>query len=493
MTRKSSAAPATAQGGAAHPPLEVGARPHKGTVDYPGGQVAWIEACLVNAIVSIVCGRDVGKTVFLWFLFLEEGRRCRGHYDFAYVAQGHPQAEKVFKSWKRELENAGILVGSNNKGQDRWIEVQPFGSNQGATIHFWSGEEGALSNIRGVRLNRLAVDEAGFVSPEVRPACRGMLLSRGGRQVFVGTPKREGPGFVWFKDAYDRGWEGEPGYVSFNAPSESNPFTPPGSVAQARREYRSRTEPDVKTPEEREEFDGEFVTDLGACFRNLDACFTLPVLRVEANGLHVGADPIPGRAYVIGQDWGKKHDPSVSSVFDRETRQQVALRLERVGAPYEDQMARLDSLHRHYNRALIVADAGDAGSYINERLRIQYGDRMHELMLTAHGAENKGYHVSRMKHLFDTEGWHLLREPLQVSQFQEFQQIPIGERGTGFYYEAPRGKHDDTVTAALFASTVLQHDVVKRRPAPPLPAPYSMEWFEQKQKERVRQIRRRGF
>lgn len=499
---RTSGTEASASGQAATlPPLKVGARPHAGTVDYPGGQIAWIQACLKHDVVSILCGRDVGKTIFIWFLLFEEARRCHGYYDFAYIAQGHPQAEKFYEWCRSQFEESGLLVGFKNKGQDRWIKLRPFENNRGVTIHFWSGEEGALTNIRGVRLNRLAVDEAGFVSPEVRTACRGMLLSRGGKQVFVGTARRGGMGFVWFKEAYDRGWDGVPGYCSFNAPSESNPFTPPGAVERARMEYRDRHAPDVKTAEEREEFDGEFVSDLGACFRKLDAAFCLPILRTEPYGLWIGKDPQPERHYVLGQDWGKMHDHSCSSVFDRETREQVALRIESRGVDYDDQMARLDQLHRRYNKALIIADVGDAGAYINERLGKQYGDRLVPMRLTAHGERNKGFHVARLKHLFDTEGWSLLKVPTQVDEFTIFQQTPIGEHGNGFYYEAPRGKHDDTVTAAIFAASVLQIDIIRQKPTPDIPVlkpgEVSMEWFAQRQRERIaanlRAWRRRGF
>ena len=433
------------------------------------------------------------NTIFLWFLFWEEGRQVSGEYDFAYVAQGHPQAEKFFEWFLRQVTDSGLLVGSKNKGQDRWIRVRAFGNNRGATIHFWSGEEGALTNIRGVRLNRLAVDEAGFVSQEVEAACEGMLLSRNGRTVYTGTAKRGGKGFTFFKQAYDNGLNGVEGYKSFNAPSESSPFVNREAIAFARRKKRDPSEPDVPTPEEREEFDGAFISDHGQCFRNLDACLTLPY--VHRNGVYLLSDgmgrevPVEqGRQYVIGADWGKKVDHSVFSVFDRETREQVALRIEPVGAPYEEQMKRLDALKRRYNNALVVADARDAGGYINERLRIQYGDRLRELAFTGQGPNSKGFHVSRVKHLFDDEGWHLLNVHEQRDQMQNYCQIPIGPNSDGVRYSAPAGQHDDVVTSCIFAATVLQITPAKRRPKVEGPPVLSPAWFDAEAEKRRRKI-----
>lgn len=463
--------------------------PHDGANGYPG-QSDWIRACLKFKVVSILCGRDVGKTIMDDFLFLEEGRQIAGPYDYGYVAQGHPLAEKKFE---KVLESfRPWITRSKNKGQDRWHEFRAFGVNHGARMHFWSGEEGALENVRGVRLNRLAVDEAGFVHRSVLQTCGPMMFSRRGRAVYKGTVKRGGCGWMWFKEEYERGVNGVEGYKSFNAPSECSPFNDVEDLQFRRRQWRNPKTPDEKTPEEREEFDGELISDIGACFKNLDACIILPVTRTQTDGLIVHEEPIPGELYVIGQDWGKKHDHSVSTVFSRKTQKMVAFRRESLGVDYNDQMRRLDTLHRAYNKAAIVADARDAGSYINERLKVEYGDYMKEIAFTREGPTGKGHHVARVKHLFDAAAWRLIKHPLVEEEFSLFQQTPIGEHSNGFYYEAPAGKHDDVVTSAIFASSMLQMAIPSAAVARPFPAALSPEWYLMRQRDRARSMRRRG-
>ncbi len=475
-------------------------RPHSGTKDYPGGQVAMIRACLENEVVCVLNGRDSGKSVALFFLFLEEGRQHKGHYDMAIVSQGHADAERMFKSWRKLLKP--IVTEFACKGQHRFLTVQPFGDNDGATVWFWSGETDALDTVRGVRLNRLAVDEAGFVSDKVLPTCSPMLLSRNGKKLFVGTARRGGQGFTWFKREYEQGVNGVDGYKSLSFPSESNPYSKPEKIMRERRALRDPRHPDVPTSEELEEFSGAFITDIGGYFRNLDAAFVLPYKKVSS-GWYIGLDehgeplqPIPGRPYVIGQDWGGgKTDPSVSSVFDRETHDQVFLRIENAKAPFEEQAERLDKLKRHWNNALIVADERGPGSaYANQRLRIQFEDRLKPVSMTGQGPNAKANYMTRMRHMFDEEEWRFLNVPEQRTEFADFTQTPIGDHGTGFYYEAPRGGHDDTVLAAAFAAVMLQVEPARPRPPPKaLAEPLSTAWFEKRKKERALTFRRRGL
>lgn len=498
------------------PPLTSLSQPHRGTKEYPGGQMAWIQAAIrqERALgdpvddpghdwVTVLLGRDSGKTVFLYFLFMEEGMRCTTDYACAYVGQTHARATDFYRWCLSLWSAANLVIGQCNDGQDRWIQLKPFGRNKGFKCYFWSGEPGAIEALRGTRLNRLGIDEPGYVSSKVLPTCIPMMNTRAGRAVAVGTARRDGMGFGWFKDMYDRGWGkvvGENGeaadpltlgmrFKSFNAPSESNPFNPPDAfltlpdgtrILKNRLLFRDKADPYTKTPEEREEFDGAFISDLGACFKNLDACFSIKAWRQEGS-LFIAEPPRYGARYVIGQDWAARDDHSISSVFDRDTRKQVALRIEPSGANVEfsPQLNRLDSLKRAYNDALIVADGNSVGLYISEELRRRYGDGVRDCNLQFSGENAKGTHVARVRHFFEEARWHLMDLPAQRAEFTEFRQEPIGPHSNGFRYTAPPGKHDDMVLAALYASTVLQFD------APPIrmwdyeePLIGSREWFD---------------
>lgn len=460
---------------------------------------------MTHKFASALNGRGTGKSVSAEILHWEEGRLTTGVYTDIYIAQGHPQAEKAFEKYVKLCERAGrgFLTGRKNKGQDRWATTRAFGLNAGTERHFWSGEEGALANTRGVRAHGITIDEAGFVHKSVRTTCIPMTLARNGKIRAIGTASRAGCGTVWFSEMFHRGIKGhksyDPNYVSFNFPIESNPYIKDLECQIMRESFRDPNHPDIKTSEEAEECDGAFVSDLGACFRNLDTTLSLPYKRLEP-GYYVGLDPdgnviqpIPGRKYVIGQDWGLKNDNSVSSVFDRVTKNQVALRVEPTNRSYDEYVTRLDALHTRWNDALIIADSRDAAGYAQKRLAEKYGARYRGIALTPAGENSKGGHVARMKDLFDLATWRFLAVPEQIEQFQFFAQIPIGEHSNGYRYEGTSGKHDDIVLAALFASIVMQIDQRPARPAARIIEPLSTEWFQMKAREKARRLERVGF
>lgn len=457
--------------------LDIGAlRAHKGTPEHPGGQDAIIRAALSNYCVTVLNGRSSGKTWCLILLLHEEGMRQKGRYEFAYVAPSHKQAAQFYRTIKKAY--AGLIVGFCDKGQDRWVEIAPFGENDGAVVNCWSGEPGALDNIRGPRLNRLAVDEAPLVHKAVLSACVPMLTGRKGKMIFEGTARRGGCGNKWFGEMIARARNGEPGFVTFNMPTESSPYNDPKDVARDRRLFRDPNAPDIVTPEEREEFDGEIISDVGAYFRNLDKCITLPVIRNEP-GLYIFEEPIPGDTYVIGQDFGSKKDHSVSACFNRRTRNMAALRVEPSGesVQFDPQLARLDALKKRYNNALVIADPIGVGAYIVQRLRIQFGDHLRELGLQGKGENSKDLHCARVRHMLDVEGMHLGNVPVLREQFEAFAQIPIGETANGYRFMGADGVHDDVVAAVIYAASVLQIDPAPRPISAPTPEPMSVGWF----------------
>lgn len=394
----------------------------------------------------------------------------------------------------------GFLTAKKNKGQDRWVETIAFGENSGTRRHFWSGEPGALTNVRGPRANRLAVDEAGFCHQSVVTTCLPMLGTRKGKAAFFGTASRGGIGFVYFKELFERGQRGEPGFRSFNFPIESNPYLTDETCAMLRRVLRNPRFPDLKTPLEAEECDGAFISDLGACFENLDACITLPYVVVEPGCLYVGRDdygqeirPEPGRKYVIGADWGQKHDNTVFAVFDRLTRHMVALRIEPTRRQYDEYVKNLAALKDRWNNALVISDSREAGNYAGQRFASEYGKYAKEIAVTGKGEHSKAALVARAKDLFLNEAWHLLTTPETTAQFSDFEQVPIGEHENGFHFRAPAGKRDDIVSACLLAATVLQIDPPRVRVAKAMPEPLSTEWFLSRQRARRALRVRRGF
>lgn len=472
-------------------PLVFNGEPHRGTPKYPGGQVAWLQAALNYRVCVIAVGRRAGKTTLLDWLDYQEGGMCTDLYQSAFVAQSHAHAEKRYEDRHREFSNAGLLIRGKNKGQDRWLEVRPwavagFPGNKGAVFHFWSGEEDAIDNTRGVGLHRLKIDEAGFVPEASMGALRPMVVDRQGKTIVVGTAKPEGCGFAWFRRFFYLGQPGSqrnPDYISFNAPTESNPFINPERVAKERLECLSKAE-------EMCEFDGLFVEDDAAVFTNLDSVFSINEFREErwAGGrLWTAEDQQPDHRYVVGLDVGMKDDWTVISVFDLMTKRQVAVGA-MVGIEMHEQWPNIHRICEKYYRPLVVADARGEGVFHVERLRHLYGDRVMQIFWsdgynTANANVKAGY-VARARHLCESGGWRLLNLQVQREEFRLYMR-ESRKRG-GYYYSAPEGLHDDYVSAAMLAGSRLQLQVPQIAKAEKEPSFWQLDEIDRRQRGRDR-------
>ena len=404
------------------------------------------------------------------FLLEEESSRFTRKYVAGYIAQTHAKVEERYQEWLARWEAAGLVLDTKNKDQFRYIKLRPWGMNKvGWEVFFWSGDPSSVDNLRGPRLDRICIDEAGFICSGVKAAVWPMGYGRNAKKLITGTPKRGGMGFEWFKEVYDRGMAGEAGYVSFNCPSESAPWNDPVVMMRERLALRSRLAPETKTVEEMEELDGVFVSSVGAVFENVDAVISIPIHRIEDDGtLFIGKDPEPGHLYIIGQDWGLIGDNSVSAVLDRHTKEQVALRVEPLNLDYDTQIAHLDQLHRRYNKAMIVGDGQGVGAYMGSTLLPKkYGAAYMDVKLTYGGVHDKGAYVTRMRRLFQSSEWKLMNVPALREQFVSFRSKPMGGNRNGLIYGAPEGSHDDIVLAVLYASIMLELTV----PSPIVSAP----------------------
>lgn len=406
------------------------------------------------------------------FLIEEAGARSSGHlFEVGYIAQTHSEAERRFKEWLTRWEAAGLVVDKQNKDQLRYITLRGFGRNTfGVRVHFWSGAPDTIDNIRGPRLDLILVDEAGYVSHRVKFAVWPMGGTRKAKHFIVGTPGRDGCGFKWFRDSYLRGIDTDTrkrlkGYRSFKAPTESNPFVSRAYIQQLRMDFRDPSAPDVVTPEEREEFDGDFITDLGTVFRNVQGVFTLKTYREEGPGVYVYEDFDPHKTYVVGIDLGKHSDKTVVSVFCVETGDQVCVATFR--GDYIPQLSRIHDIVRRYGKnSGIWCEGREGGEMMTEMLATLYQQRVRVVKWTKGGEWDKESSVIRGQTLFQSAHWHLIDLPDQRREFTNYLKVPIGQHSNGFRYEAPDGEHDDFVAAALYAAYGLPL-VSKSRPALP--------------------------
>lgn len=150
--------------------------------------------------------------------------------------------------------------------------------------------------------------------------------------------------------------------------------------------------------------------------------------------------PVPGRRYVAGLDFGQTTDFTVMKVFDTEERREVEqLRINQMS--WLDQRTRIATLARRWNNCDVVAEQNSIGDPNIEELR-RMGVRVRPFQTTAQSKPPliQGYYVA-----LHEMGLRLLDDPVTRHEHRTYisKQTPSGH----WQYEAQEGSHDDTVMA----------------------------------------------
>jgi len=427
-----------------------------------------IEAALKFRTCTWGVGRRYGKTLGGEGLVIIEAGRCQGRaYKFAYCSPTYKRAREVFADFVLRFKSL-IL---KKRASDLYVELKPFGLNAGAKGWFWSLEQ--HDNLRGEGLDRVIVDECADIVPEAYYATLApMLADTGGHALLLGTPKRVGVGFTWFRSEFLKGEDktAYPHHASGSGPSESNPHLNQEALAQLREDC-------IDDLTRREEYDAEWVTEVGAVFERLDDAFVLPVLRMQGEYIWISQEPKPLHKYLIGLDLARFEDFTVASIFDRETREQVAV-LRVQGEEYEYQLELVHDLRERYNGALIIVDEAGAGTPIMERLRRRYRDGARARKWNNRTKEED---ITRGRLLFQQASWKFINVPWQRNEFQVYTRKKL-ELSGAWRYEAPHGFHDDAVSAACLATELIALPHIAAREQPGAPPRYSFESLDRLEK-----------
>lgn len=458
-------------------PIFVTNAPHDGAGGYPG-QVTWIQACYAYRVVSIAVGRQVGKTTTVGFLFLEEPAHHKGFYYGAYMAQGHPQAREMYGKCLEAYEGGKIVKASRDNGQDRWIELIAYNNNKGAKIYFVSGDEEAHIGFQGKALHRGVADEASHLPEAAYSATMvPMFNATKGRALILGSPYPEGIGFDWFERIWRKGDldnpDRDPDYISFNAPSESNPHGDKWIIKSGR-------DGAINRQFEMCLYDGLFAKDTGAVFTNLEANFSIKGYKDEGN-VWVSEQYTPKHRYVAGLDFGSVKDYSVLTIFTNEPHPRQVL-LARFRGDLTPQLVAIDKILARYNKPLIYVEGHESGVMISQMMRQKYGDACRVVKWSRGGQWDKESSVLRGQDFFQSAGWSLMDIKWQRDEFRLFSRVARSKKNigsSGFQYGAPNGCHDDAVAACLYAAygLPLVHGA-KLVLADETPKPMTAEWWD---------------
>lgn len=282
--------------------------------------------------------------------------------------------------------------------------------------------------LRGKPLDFAFFDEAALIhelawTAAIRPA----LADRKGHAMFASTPR----GHDWFWRLYERGQDSAAAeWRSFQMPTSTNPFIDPTEIEAARAEMSARLFA--------QEFEAQFLDDAGGVFRGVrDLATAIPQERA-----------IDGHEYVIGVDWGREGDFTVTCVLDVTLSSQCYMdRSNRV--EYATQRGKLLALAEKFRPRVIVAEANAMGLPIIEGLQ---RDGLPVQAFTTTNA-TKAQAVDALALAFERGALTLLPDPVQLAELQAYEATRLPSGLTR--YSAPGGMHDDTVMGLLLAWTAV--------------------------------------
>jgi hypothetical protein len=306
------------------------------------------------------------------------------------------------------------VIASINKTEHR------IALTNGAVLEWRSADN--ETSLRGAGLNFLIVDEAARVKDESWHALRPCLSDTLGKAILISTPK----GHNWFYHLFLRGQDPlQTDYRSWQFPSSDNPYFPPDESQTAQSE--------LFQPVFQQEYLAQFIDDASSVFRNVLACATAGF-----------RDPLPAHSYFLGVDLARQVDFTVLCVLDATSRSVVAFdRFHQID--WSLQKARVASLARRYNDALILLDSSGLGDPILEDLR-NLGLRVEGITLTS---ESKRQLINHLAILLEEQTISFPPIPELISELQAYTYdlLPSGS----LRFSAPSGLHDNSVIALALA------------------------------------------
>ncbi len=298
----------------------------------------------------------------------------------------------------------------------------------GGVIETWSLESTGFG--RGRKYARIIIDEAAFarnLEEAWNQAIRPTLTDYAGDAWIFSTPK----GRDYFWSMWMRGQQPEGDWVSWQMPSSTNPYLPPGEIESARG--------DMTEMAYQQEYLAQFIDDGAGVFRRVREAATSSLLD----------EPLPGHEYAFGVDWGQHNDYTVITVADIGTGAVVARdRFNRI--EYAFQLARLRALYDRFRPNVIVAESNSMGQPLVEALRAM------DLPVIPFTTTNssKAAAIQALSLAFERGEITIPDDPILVGELLGYQ----AERLPGglLRYSAPPGMHDDCVISLALAWTAVR-------------------------------------
>lgn len=356
----------------------------------------------------IDCGRRFGKNILL-----QDEAVNVALVQGLPVGWGAPTYKMLLDDFQ-SLSNILAPVTVRKSEQEKQLRLMGGGS-----IDFWSLDN--PDSIRGRKYKRFIINEAAFVSGLLdifNLVIRPTLIDYQGECDFAGTPKGMNGFWQLFNQTGDE-------WAKWQMSSYENPFIPVTELDTLKATMLEQAY--------QQEIMAQFLEDGGGVFRHIMKLASL-----------TKADPLPGKQYVIGADWGRTNDATVFCVMDIAANEQVYLD-RMTDTDFYSQRIRLKALSEKYNHAVCLVEVNSIGQPQLEEL--QRMDVAVQGFTTTNAT--KAEIINALQLAFEQEKIRVIDDPVQVSELMAYQseRLPSGLLRFG----APEGMHDDTVMALALA------------------------------------------
>lgn len=330
--------------------------------------------CSPAQVTVAACGRRWGKTECLSAdiatLALEELAQGRDVRQLV-VAPSDNQARLVGGEVLR------LLLAAYDKATDA-TAAMTFDTRQrpALTLTLSRGEHSANMifrtagrdgrGLRGLWAHRIVVDEGAYVPDAVlNDVLMPMLLDKGGDYLLASSPAGKRSAYYRMFARASSGSEDAHGitYAAHQFPTASNPYLDLAFLHSQREEMGEAMYA--------QEYEAEFLDIGGAVFREED--IDAAVQADERVSLQDGAllsEPLPGRIYSIGIDWGRKLDFTVAAVLDCTETPARLVHLQRwQGTGWETQIEMVAQIVARFDPWSVLGDGSGIGDALAERLQ----------------------------------------------------------------------------------------------------------------------------
>lgn len=349
-------------------------------------------------------GRQFGKTV------MAENQAVKwcleNSWLVVWVSPTYKQCKKVFKDFRRALDDTGIYSRKPNESD------LIFYFKSGSELRFYSAE--AYDSIRGETFDAGIGDEMAFWKREVwTEVLKATLLVKGKKFLGLSTPKGKNLFYeLCQQQAIDKD------YQTFKGTSYDNPFIDPKEIEDAK-----RTLPDHIF---RQEYLAEFLEDGGTVFINIKDCIR--------QGSEVGR-------YYFGLDLGKANDYTVLTVVNDKNEEVFCDRWRQM--EWSKIKSKVVSVLNQYKPTGYI-ECNGAQDSIFEDIRSQVSFNKSNIKPFTTTSKTKPIIIEDLIVSFEDKSLSLLGKDWQVSELEQFT-YEYNHKTRTVKYEAPTGLHDDYV------------------------------------------------